>query len=211
MICSVLQSKEREGILSQQLEGARQQLANALGHLAQREEDVRRCNVDLTEARSQLVTSELELQEARETLRGLEEEAQKQVSLQVRMKEENVRLQKRVELQEQRKEEEQRTLLDLQGAVKNLSAARADLAARMAEVENSKRDLEKQLAAAQEESSSFARQLELERQVHQKEMSYLRTTQQEGKAQQERDVHDMLRLYQREREELEAVVRDLKV
>ncbi|KAI2651706.1 Centrosomal protein of 128 kDa [Labeo rohita] len=179
-------------------------LANALGHLAQREEDVRRCNVDLTEARSQLVTSELELQEARETLRGLEEEAQKQVSLQVRMKEENVRLQKRVELQEQRKEEEQRTLLDLQGAVKNLSAARADLAARMAEVENSKRDLEKQLAAAQEESSSFARQLELERQVHQKEMSYLRTTQQEGKAQQERDVHDMLRLYQREREELEA-------
>ncbi|RXN31187.1 centrosomal protein of 128 kDa [Labeo rohita] len=203
-------SKEREGILSQQLEGARQQLANALGHLAQREEDVRRCNVDLTEARSQLVTSELELQEARETLRGLEEEAQKQVSLQVRMKEENVRLQKRVELQEQRKEEEQRTLLDLQGAVKNLSAARADLAARMAEVENSKRDLEKQLAAAQEESSSFARQLELERQVHQKEMSYLRTTQQEGKAQQERDVHDMLRLYQREREELEAVVRDLK-
>ncbi|KAL0163868.1 hypothetical protein M9458_039621, partial [Cirrhinus mrigala] len=194
----------------QQLEGARQQLADALGHLAQREEDVRRCNVDLTEARSQLITSELQLQEARETLRGLEEEAQKQVSLQVRMKEENVRLQKRVELQEQRKEEEQRTLLDLQGAVKNLSAARADLVARMAEMENSKRDLEKQLAAAQEESTSFARQLELERQVHQKELSHLQTTQQEGKAQQERDVHDMLRLYQREREELEALVRDLK-
>ncbi|XP_052441820.1 centrosomal protein of 128 kDa isoform X2 [Carassius gibelio] len=203
-------SKEREGILSQQLEGARKQLADALGHLAQREEDVRRCNVDLTETRSQLVTLEIELQEARETLRGLEEEAQKQISLQVRMREENIRLQKRVELQEHCKEEEQRSLLDLQGSVKNLSAARADLAARLAEVESSKKDLEKQLAMAQEESSSFGRQLELERQVHQKELSHLRMTQQEGKAQQDRDVHDMLRLYQREREELEALVRDLK-
>ncbi|XP_016418073.1 centrosomal protein of 128 kDa isoform X1 [Sinocyclocheilus rhinocerous] len=203
-------SKEREGILSQQLEGARQQLADALGRLAHREEDVRRCNVDLTETRSQLVTLELELQEARETLRGLEEKAQKQISLQVQMREENVRLQKRVELQEHSKEEEQRSLLDLQGSVKNLSAARADLAARLAEVESSKKDLEKQLAMAQEESSSFGRQLELERQVHQKELSHLRMTQQEGKAQQDRDVHDMLRLYQREREELEALVRDLK-
>ncbi|XP_059369255.1 centrosomal protein of 128 kDa-like isoform X2 [Carassius carassius] len=203
-------SKEREGILSQQLEGARKQLADALGHLAQREEDVRRCNVDLTETRSQLVTLELDLQEARETLRGLEEEAQKQISLQVRMREENIRLQKRVELQEHCKEEEQRSLLVLQGSVKNLSAERADLAARLAEVESSKKDLEKQLAMAQEESSSFGRQLELERQVHQKELSHLRMTLQEGKAQQDRDVHDMLRLYQREREELEALVRDLK-
>ncbi|XP_016393966.1 centrosomal protein of 128 kDa-like [Sinocyclocheilus rhinocerous] len=204
------QSKEREGILSQQLEGVRQQLADALRRLAQHEEDVRRCNVDLTEARSQLVTLELELQEARETLRSLEEEAQKQISLQVRMREENIRLQKRVELQQQRKEEEQRSLLDLQGSVKNLSAARADLAAKLAEVESSKKDLEKQLAAAQEESFSFGRQLELERQVHQKELSHLRTIQQEGKAQKDRDLHDMLRLYQREREELEAFVRDLK-
>uniref|UniRef100_A0A8C1NJC3 Centrosomal protein of 128 kDa n=1 Tax=Cyprinus carpio TaxID=7962 RepID=A0A8C1NJC3_CYPCA len=205
-----IRSKEREGILSQQLDGARQQLADALGHLAQREEDVRRCNVDLTETRSQLVTLELELQEARETLRGLEEEAQKQISLQVRMREENIRLQKHVELQEHSKEEEQRSLLDLQASVKNLSAARADLAARLAEMESSKKDLEKQLAMAQEESSSFGRQLELERQVHQKELSHLRMTQQEGKAQQDRDVHDMLRLYQREREELEALIRDLK-
>ncbi|XP_073708838.1 centrosomal protein of 128 kDa-like [Garra rufa] len=204
------QSKEREGILGQQLEGARQQLADALGHLAQREEDVRRCNVDLTEARSQLVTLELELQEAREALRGLEEEAQKQISLQVCIREENVRLLKRVELQEQRKEEEQRSVLDLQGSIKNLSTARADLAARLAQVENSKKDLEKQLAAAQEESSSFGQQIELERQVHQKELSHLRTTQQEEKAQQDRDLHDMLSLYQREREELEALVRDLK-
>uniref|UniRef100_A0A8C1V3R1 Centrosomal protein of 128 kDa n=1 Tax=Cyprinus carpio TaxID=7962 RepID=A0A8C1V3R1_CYPCA len=205
-----IRSKEREGILSQQLDGARQQLADALGHLAQREEDVRRCNVDLTETRSQLVPLELELQEARETLRGLEEEAQKQISLQVRMREENIRLQKHVELQEHSKEEEQRSLLDLQASVKNLSAARADLAARLAEMESSKKDLEKQLAMAQEESSSFGRQLELERQVHQKELSHLRMTQQEGKAQQDRDVHDMLRLYQREREELEALIRDLK-
>ncbi|XP_051731946.1 centrosomal protein of 128 kDa isoform X3 [Ctenopharyngodon idella] len=203
-------SKEREGVLSQQAEGARQQLADALKRLAQREEDVHRCHVDIAEARSQLVTLELELQEAQESLRGHEEEAQKQISLQVRMREENIRLKERVELQERRREEEQRSLLDLQGSVKNLSTARADLTARLAEVESSKKDLEKQLTAAQEESSSFGRQLELERQVHQKELSHLRTTQQECKAKQDRDVHDMLRLYQRERDELEALVRDLK-
>ncbi|CAM4690341.1 unnamed protein product [Leuciscus chuanchicus] len=202
--------KEREGVLSQQAEGARRQLADALGRLAQREEDVRRCDVDLAEARSRLVTLDLELREAQESLRGHEEEAQKQISLQVRMREENIRLKERVELQEQRRGEEQRSLLDLQGSVKNLSAARADLTARLAEVENSKKDLEKQLTAAQEESSSFGRQLELERQVHQKELSHLRTTQQECKAKQDRDVHDMLRLYQRERDELEALVRDFK-
>ncbi len=167
--------------------------------------------MDLTETRSQLVTLELDLQEAPETLRGLEEEAQKQISLQVRMREENVRLQKRVEFHEHRKEEEQRSLLHLQGSMKNLNAARADLAARLTEMESFKKDLEKQLAVAQDESSSFGRQLELERQVHQKELSRLRMTQQEGKAQQDRDVQDTLRLYQREREELEALVRDLKV
>ncbi|XP_067240753.1 centrosomal protein of 128 kDa-like isoform X2 [Chanodichthys erythropterus] len=204
-------SKKREGVLSQQAEGARQQLADALERLAQREEDVRRCDVDIAEARSQLVTLELELREAQESLRRHEEEAQNQISLQVHMREENIRLKERVELQERRREEEQRSLLDLQGSVKNLSTVRADLTARLAEVESSKRDLAKQLTAAQEESSSFGRQLELERQVHQKELSHLRTTQQECKAKQDRDVHDMLRLYQREREELEALVRDLKL
>ncbi|XP_077076068.1 centrosomal protein of 128 kDa isoform X2 [Siphateles boraxobius] len=203
-------SKEREGVLSQQAEGARRHLADALGRLAQREEDVRRCDVDLSEARSRLVTLDLELREVQESLRGQEEEAQKQISLQVRMREENIRLKERVELQEQMREEEQRSLLDLQGSVKNLSAARADLTARLGEVESSKKDLEKQLTAAQELSSSFGRQLELERQVHQKELSHLRTTQQECKAKQDRDVHDMLRLYQREKDELEALVRDLK-
>lgn len=167
--------------------------------------------MDIAEARSQLVTLELELREAQESLKGHKEEAQKQISLQVRLREENIRLKECVELQERRREEEQRYLLDLQGSVKNLSAARADLTARLAEVESSKKDLEKQFSAAQEESSSFGRQLELERQVHQKELSQLQTTQQECKTKQDRDVHDMLRLYRREREELEALVRDLKV
>ncbi|XP_067273480.1 centrosomal protein of 128 kDa-like isoform X2 [Pseudorasbora parva] len=203
-------SKEREGILSQQAEGARRQLADALGRLAQREEDVRRCDVDLAEARSRLVTLEHELREAQLSLRGQEEEVLKQISLQVRMKEDNVRLKELVELQEQRRDEEQKYLLDLQSSVKNLSVARADLTARLAELESSKKDLEKQLTAAQEESSSFGRQLELERQVHQKELSKLRATQQECKEKQDRDIHDMLRLYQRERGELETLVRDLK-
>ncbi|XP_051510658.1 centrosomal protein of 128 kDa-like isoform X2 [Myxocyprinus asiaticus] len=203
-------SKERESVLSQQAEGACRQLADALGRLAQREEDVRRLDVDLAEARSRLIALEHEIRQAQETSRGLEEEAQKQISLQTRLREENNRLQERWELQEQRRDKEQRSLLDLQASVKNLSATRADLTAKLAEAESSRKELEKRLALALEESSSFGRQLELEREVHQKELSHLRTAQQEGKAKKDRDVHDTLRLYKREREELEALVKDLK-
>ncbi|XP_073788149.1 centrosomal protein of 128 kDa isoform X3 [Danio rerio] len=199
-------NQERAGILSQQTERTRRQLADALGSLAQREEDVHRCEVDLAEARSRLVTSELKLQEAQENMRRLEEETQKQISLQLHLREENIRLQERVDLLEQRREVDQRSMLDLQSLHKNLTAAKADLVTRLAEVESSKKDLEIQLAAAQEESSSFGRQLELERLVHQKELSHL----QEGKAEQDRDVHNKLISYQREREELEALVKDLK-
>ncbi|XP_065124929.1 centrosomal protein of 128 kDa-like isoform X2 [Paramisgurnus dabryanus] len=202
--------KERESVLNQQAEAARRQLADALGRLAQREEDVRRCDVDLAEARSRLISAEQELREVRESSRGLEEEVQKQISLQARLREENIKLQERVELQEQRREEEQRSLLDLQGSIKNLSAARADLTGKLAEAEISRKELEKQLAAAREESSSLRRQLELEKEVHQKELIHVRTAQREDKAKQDRDVHDTLRLYQKEREELAALVKDLK-
>ncbi|XP_057208760.1 centrosomal protein of 128 kDa-like isoform X3 [Triplophysa rosa] len=191
-------------------EAARRQLADALGHLAQREEDVRRCDVDLAEARSRLTALEQDLREARETSRGLEEEVQKQISLQGRLRDENVRLQERVELLEQRRDEEQRSLLDLQGSVKNLSVARADLTAKLAEAESSRKELEKQLAVARDEISSLGRQLEREKEVHQKELIHVRTAHSEDKAKQDKDVHDMLRLYQREREELEALVGDLK-
>ncbi|XP_051954772.1 centrosomal protein of 128 kDa-like [Xyrauchen texanus] len=204
-------SKERESVLSQQAEGACRQLADALGRLAQREEDVRRLDVDLAEARSRLVALEHELRQAQETSQGLEEESQKQISLQTRLREENIRLQERWELQEQRRDKEQRSLLDLQASVKNLSATRADLTAKLAEAESSRKELEKRHSVVLEESSSLGRQLELEREVHQKELSHLRMAQQEGKAKQDRDVQDTLRLYKREREELEALVKDLKL
>lgn len=207
----MIQIKERESVLNQQTEAVRRQLADALGRLAQREEDVRRCDVNLAEARSRLTAVEEDQREARETSRDLEEEVQKQISLQGRLRDENVRLQERVELLEQRREEEQRSLMDLQGSVKNLSAARADLTAKLAEAESSRKELEKQFAAAREEISSLGRQLEREKEVHQKELMHFRTAQREDKAKQERDIHDTLRLYQREREELEALVRDLKV
>ncbi|KAA0708892.1 Centrosomal protein of 128 kDa [Triplophysa tibetana] len=202
--------KERESVLNQQTEAARRQLGDALGRLAQREEDVRRCDLDLTEARSRLTALEQDLREARDTSRGLEEEVQKQISLQGRLREENVRLQERVELLEQRRGEEQRSLLDLQGSVKNLSVARADLTTKLAEAESSRKELEKQHAATQDEISSLGRQLEREKEVHQKELIHVRTTHREDKAKQDKDIHDMLRLYQREREELEALVRDLR-
>ncbi|XP_056620706.1 centrosomal protein of 128 kDa isoform X2 [Triplophysa dalaica] len=202
--------KERESVLNQQTEAARRQLADALGRLAQREEDVRRCDVDLAEARSRLTALEQDLREAQETSRGLEEEVQKQITLQGRLREESVRLQERLELLEQRRGEEQRSLVDLQGSVKNLSVARADLTTKLAEAESSRKELEKQHAAAQDEISSLGRQLEREKEVHQKELKHVRTTHREDIAKQDKDIHDMLRLYQREREELEALVRDLR-
>ncbi|TRY86609.1 hypothetical protein DNTS_018587 [Danionella cerebrum] len=203
-------SKVRGGVLGQQAENARRQLADALGCLAQREEDVRRGELDLAQARSRLLTAELELREARESARGLEEEAQKQISSQIRMGEENMRLKECLELQDKRREEDQRSFQEIQSSLQSLTAAKADLAARLTDAESARKELEKQLSAAQEESASLGRQLELQRQVHQRELSHLQTTREEGRAQQDRGVQHLLTLYQQEREELQALVRDLK-
>ncbi|XP_043075419.1 centrosomal protein of 128 kDa-like [Puntigrus tetrazona] len=117
-------SKGREGILSQQLEVARQQLADALGRLAQ----------------------QLELQRLESLERpGRERHRSRSPYRSVMMRRRTSGCRSILELQEHRKEEEQRSLLDLQGSVKNLSTARADLAARLTEVVSSKKNLENSL------------------------------------------------------------------
>ncbi|KAI4893414.1 hypothetical protein NFI96_033638 [Prochilodus magdalenae] len=198
-------STERECILRQQVEGTRKQLAEVLGHLAQREEDVRQYSVDLAEARSQLLILKQELLESRESLRSLEDETQRQSLLQTQLREENQKLEERLKDRGHRREQE---LLELQASVRNLSAERADLSGRLAEAESFRREEEKRLALVQEEKASLGQQLQLEREVHRQELDHLR--QQEDKIQQNHSVQKTLRLYQQEREELKALIKDLR-
>ncbi|XP_036438327.1 centrosomal protein of 128 kDa isoform X2 [Colossoma macropomum] len=199
---------ERENVLRQQIEGTRKQLAEVLGHLAQREEEVRQCCVDLAEARSQLVILKQELRDSRESLRSLEDETQRQSLIQTRLREENQKLEKQLEDLGNRREQEQGNLLELQALVKSLNAEHANLNGRLAEAESFRKEQEKRLALAQEEKASLGQQLQLEREVHQRELDHLR--QQEDKIKQNHSVQKTLRLYHQEREELKALIKDLK-
>ncbi|KAL7872240.1 hypothetical protein SRHO_G00072230 [Serrasalmus rhombeus] len=199
---------ERESILRQQIEGTRKQLAEVLGHLAQREEEVRQCNVDLAEARSQLVILKEELRDSRESLRSLEDETQRQSLIQTRLRKENQKLEKRLEDLGNRREQEHGSLIELQALVKSLSAERANLNSRLTEAESFRKEQENRLVLVQEEKASLSQQLQLEREVHQRELGHLR--QQEDKIKQNHSVHKTLRLYHQEREELKALIKDLK-
>ncbi|XP_030626766.1 centrosomal protein of 128 kDa [Chanos chanos] len=203
-------SKERESVLSLQAEGARRELADVLGRLAQREEDVRRRDVELSETRARLLSAEQELRDARDASRALEEDAQRRGLLQAQLREEKSRLEERLEVSGRRRELDQAALLELQGSVKELSAERAELSGRLAKAGAADKELREKLASAQEEKASLSKQLELERDIHQRELSHLKASLQDSKAKQDWDVQETLRLYQQEREEMEARLRELK-
>ncbi|KAG5847016.1 hypothetical protein ANANG_G00121190 [Anguilla anguilla] len=167
--------KERDGLqvalqtLSQQAEALRKELAEVLGRLARREEDARRLEVELSEAKA------LRL--------GLEQEA---------------------------RERDRAALLELRAAARELSEARAQLAARLAEEEEAREEAQRRLDAALEEARAQGRQLQLERELRQSELASLQGALQDGRAKQERAVQETLRLCHQEKKELQDHLRELK-
>ncbi|XP_046878102.1 centrosomal protein of 128 kDa-like [Hypomesus transpacificus] len=177
--------EEREGSLtqvraaSQQAEGVRKELAEALSRLAQREEELHQKEVQLSETRGRRLGLEQELLEARE---AGEEEAQRQA----RLRQENQRLEEALEAQTRRHQGDRE---ELQAAVTELRASRAQLASRLAEEEASRRELQRasaelQVSASQarEQSASLGGRLEQERQEHQRELAGVKAAAQEGRS-----------------------------
>uniref|UniRef100_A0A3Q0S4L4 Centrosomal protein 128 n=1 Tax=Amphilophus citrinellus TaxID=61819 RepID=A0A3Q0S4L4_AMPCI len=196
--------------LSQQTEAARRELAEILGRLAQREEELHRKDVELSETHQR----QLSLQEASATL---EEETRRQAAIQARLKEENQMLQEQADTQARHFQRDLDTQAELQAALKQMTAAHAQLTQRLAEEETSRKELQKstselqvKLTALQEERTVLSKQLQLEREVHQKELDNLKATMEGSKAKKAREVQDMLQLCRQEQDEMQEKIKELK-
>ncbi|XP_035804481.1 centrosomal protein of 128 kDa isoform X2 [Amphiprion ocellaris] len=203
--------------LSQQTEAARRELAEILGRLAQREEELHRKDVELSENHQRQLSLQQEIREVREASATLEEEAQRQAAILARLREENQRLQERADTQARRCQRDQDAQAELQAALKQMTTAHAQLAQRLAEEESSRKELQKgtselqvKLTALQEERDALSQQLQLEREVHQKELDNTKAMVEDSRIKKDREVQDMLGLCRQEREEIQSHLREVK-
>ncbi|XP_076613185.1 centrosomal protein of 128 kDa [Chaetodon auriga] len=203
--------------LSQQTEAARRELAEILGRLAQREEELHRKDVELSETRQRQLSLEQEIREVREASAVLEEETRRQAAVQARLEDEKQRLEEQADIQGRRCQRDQDTQAELQTALKQMTSAHAQLALRLAEEENSKKELQKgtselqaKLTAVHEERAALRQQLQLEREVHQKELHNTKTMMEDSRTKKDREVQDMLKLCRQERDEIEAHLKEVK-
>ncbi|XP_032398417.1 centrosomal protein of 128 kDa isoform X2 [Etheostoma spectabile] len=203
--------------LSQQTEAARREFAEILGRLAQREEELHRKDVELSETRQRQLSLEQEIREVREASAALEEETQRLADVQARLKEENHRLEERADTQARRCQRDQDTQAELQAALKQTTSAHAQLVQQLAEEQSSKKELQKscvelqaKLTAAQEERAALGQQLQLQREVHQKELDNTKAMMEGSGTKKYREVYDMLKLCRQERDDIQAHLTEVK-
>ncbi|XP_077366285.1 centrosomal protein of 128 kDa isoform X2 [Festucalex cinctus] len=215
-------AKEKEGshtqlkALSQQAEAARRELAENLQRLALREEEVHRKDVALSESCQRQLVLEQEIREAKESSAALQMEVRRQSDNLARLREENQRLVEQSDAQIRLSQRHQNKQAELQVTVNQMTSAHAQLAHRLTEADASKKELQKvtvdlqaKLAAVQEEPETLRKQLQLERDVHQKELDNLKATIEEGRTK-NKEMHDMLRLCCQQRDEIQTHLNDVK-
>ncbi|KAI1897265.1 hypothetical protein AGOR_G00081530 [Albula goreensis] len=183
-------------VLGQQAEALRKELSDVLGRLAQREEEVRRQEVELSEARALRLGLEQEAREVRDASRALQEAAERQSLLETQLREENRAMETRAEELERERQRDRALLLELRGEVRNLSTARAELASRLSQEEEARREAQRRLEEVAEEARVQGQQLRLERELHQSELDSLRGALQDGRARQDRDLQETVKLCQ---------------
>lgn len=137
------------------------------------------------------------------------EETQRQAAVQTKLREENQRLEERASTQARRCQRDRETQDELQAALKLMTAARGQLAQRLAEEESSRKELQKgsaelqaKLTATQQERAALGQQLQLEREVHQKEVDNMKAMMEDNKMKKDREVKDKLKLCSREHDEM---------
>ncbi|KAM3919957.1 centrosomal protein of 128 kDa [Leptodactylus fuscus] len=201
----------------QQAENLRKELAEVLSRRAQQEEELHLRQVRLTELQDQQLDLEKEVRESQELVERLQGELQRQVLLQQELQEDKERLQEENLSAGRAQDKSNEKILELQESVRDLSAERAELRSSLAQEEKSAKELRRNLCEAQkqaefarEELSSAGRQLKMERDVHQRELTDLRSAAQTAKAKHERNIQEMLAHFRQEREELESHIRTLK-
>ncbi|KAM3603485.1 uncharacterized protein V6R79_023309 [Siganus canaliculatus] len=196
--------------LSQQSEAARRELAEILGRLAQREEELHRKDIELSETRQRQLTLEQEIREVREASAALEEETRRQAAIRARLEEQ-------VENEAWRRQRDQDAHADLQASLKQMTSAHAQLTQRLAEEESSTKELQRgaselrtKLTMAQEKRATLEKQLQLEREVHQKELDTVKAMSEDGRTKREREVQDVLKLCRQERDEMQTHLKEVK-
>lgn len=147
----------------------------------------------------------------KEASAALEEDTQRLAAAKTRLKEENQRLEEQAEIQARQCQRDQ-------AALKQMTSAHAHLTQRLAEEESSKHSLQKgsaelqaRLQAAQEERAALGQQLQLERAAHQAELETTRAVTHNSRTRKDWEAQDMLKLCQRERDEIKAQLEEVKV
>uniref|UniRef100_A0A3Q2YDA0 Centrosomal protein 128 n=1 Tax=Hippocampus comes TaxID=109280 RepID=A0A3Q2YDA0_HIPCM len=204
--------------LSQQAEAARRELAESLQRLAQREEELHRKDVALSESRQCQLAREQEIREVRVERPFpsiLSEQAKDSENL-ARLREENQRLIEQADTQTRLSQRHLNKQAELQVALSQMTSAHAQLAHRLSEAEASKKELQKvtaelqaKLAAVEDEPDTLRKQLQLEREVHRKELDNLKVAVEGGRTKRE-EMQDMLRLCRQQRDEIQSHLNDVK-
>ncbi|KAK5623752.1 hypothetical protein CRENBAI_006765 [Crenichthys baileyi] len=213
-------SREKESSqaqLSQQTEAARRELGEILGRLAQCKEELHRKDVELSETQQRQLLLQQEIQEVREASAALEQDARCQTSIQARLREENQRLEEQADSQARRLQRDQGAQAELQAALKQMTTSHAQLSQRLAEEVSARKEFQKsslelqaKLTLLQEERSALSQQLQLEREVHQKELENMKATIKDEKTKKDREVQEMLKLCRQEKDEIKAQLREVK-
>uniref|UniRef100_A0A3B5LKE4 Centrosomal protein 128 n=1 Tax=Xiphophorus couchianus TaxID=32473 RepID=A0A3B5LKE4_9TELE len=194
--------------LSQQAEASRRELGEALGRLSQCEEELHRKGVELSEAHQRQLALQQEIRE---------QESQRQTSTIARLREENHILEEQADVQARRLQRDQEAKADLQTTLKQMTAAHAQLSLRLTDEENTRKDVQRattelqaKLTLLQEERTTLSQQLQLEREVHQKELNNMAVTVKDDRTRKDREVQEMLRLCRQENDELSTQLREVK-
>lgn len=148
----------------------------------------------------------------------LEEKIQHQAAVQARLEEENQRLEERANSQNRQRHRDQNAQEELQAALSKMTSSSGELTKQLADAEKHNRELQKgsselqaKLAVVREEKAALGQQLQLERDVHQKEVLNLKAAMEDGKTKKEREVQETLKLCRQERDEIHAHLSEVKV
>ncbi|XP_057679140.1 centrosomal protein of 128 kDa-like isoform X2 [Corythoichthys intestinalis] len=215
-------AKEKEGshsqlkALSQQAEAARRELAENLQRLALREEELHRKDVSLSESCQRQLALEQEIREVKESSGALQMEVQRHMDKLARLTEDNQRLVEQADTQALLSQKDQKKQAELQVSLNQMTSAHAQLAHRLTVAEASKKELQKvtvelqaKLAVLQQEPDTLRQQLQLEREVHQKELDNLKATIEEGRMK-NKELYEMLGLCRQQRDEIQSHLNDVK-
>lgn len=153
----------------------------------------------------------------RQAFASLEQETLKQAVVHSRLREENQRLEERADTHARCRQRDEDKHSELQNTLKQVTTSHAQLVQRLSEEENLRKELQKttselqaKLKGVQEERAALGQQLQLQREVHQKELDNIKALMEDGKSKKERDLQDMLKLFTQERDEMQRHLKEVK-